>query len=119
MSDEGKCPVITDRPQNFVGSTANKVWWPNQLNLNILDQGSAQSNPMDDDFDYAAAFQSLDLAAVKADLTALMTDSKDWWPADYGTTARCSCAWRGTPLAPTAPTMVAAADPPVPNASSR
>lgn len=84
MSDEGKCPVITDRPQNFVGSTANKVWWPNQLNLNILDQGSAQSNPMDDDFDYAAAFQSLDLAAVKADLTALMTDSKDWWPADYG-----------------------------------
>ena len=81
---EGKCPVIQHQPQNYVGSTANKVWWPNQLNLNILDQHSPRSNPMDDDFDYAAAFASLDLAAVKADLTALMTDSKDWWPADYG-----------------------------------
>ena len=81
---EGKCPVIQHQPQNYVGSTANKVWWPNQLNLNILDQHSARSNPMGDDFDYAEAFKSLDLAAVKADLTALMTDSKDWWPADYG-----------------------------------
>ena len=85
MSDEaGKCPVVTQQPQNYRGSTANKVWWPNQLNLDILDQHSARSNPMDDDFDYAAAFASLDIAAVKADLTALMTDSKDWWPADYG-----------------------------------
>ena len=81
---EGKCPVIQHQPQNYVGSTANKVWWPNQLNLNILDQHSARSNPMDDDFDYAEAFASLDLAAVKADLAALMTDSKDWWPADFG-----------------------------------
>ncbi len=81
---EGKCPVIQHQPQNYVGSTANKVWWPNQLNLNILDQHSARSNPMDDDFDYAEAFASLDLDAVKADLTAVMTDSKDWWPADYG-----------------------------------
>ncbi len=81
---EGKCPVIQHQPQNYVGSTANKVWWPNQLNLNILDQHSPRSNPMDDGFDYQEAFKSLDLDAVKADLTALMTDSKDWWPADYG-----------------------------------
>ena len=84
MTDDNKCPVIQHQPQNYVGSTANKVWWPNQLNLNVLDQHSDRSNPMDDDFDYAEAFKSLDLAAVKADLTALMTDSKDWWPADYG-----------------------------------
>ena len=80
MSEE-KCPVFH---QNEVGSSANQKWWPNQLNLNILDQGSAQSNPMDDDFNYADEFAKLDLAAVKADLTALMTDSKSWWPADYG-----------------------------------
>ena len=80
MSEE-KCPVFH---QNEVGSSANQKWWPNQLNLNILDQGSARSNPMDDDFNYAEEFAKLDLAAVKADLTALMTDSKSWWPADYG-----------------------------------
>ena len=80
MSEE-KCPVFH---QNDVGSSANQQWWPNQLNLNILDQHSAASNPMGDDFNYAAEFAKLDLAAVKADLTALMTDSKDWWPADYG-----------------------------------
>ena len=81
MSDDNKCPVFH---QNDVGSSANQQWWPNQLNLNILDQHSAASNPMGDDFNYAAEFAKLDLAAVKADLTALMTDSKDWWPADYG-----------------------------------
>jgi catalase-peroxidase len=81
MTDENKCPVFH---QNDVGSSANQQWWPNQLNLNILDQHSAASNPMGDDFDYASEFAKLDLAAVKADLTALMTDSKDWWPADYG-----------------------------------
>ena len=82
MTEEGKCPVTHQFIDN--GSSSNKRWWPNQLNLNILDQGSAQSNPMDDDFDYKAEHATLDLAAVKADLTALMTDSKDWWPADYG-----------------------------------
>ncbi len=83
MTDDSKCPVLHN-DHSARGSQANQHWWPNQLNLNILDQTSAKSNPMDDDFDYAAEHATLDLAAVKADLTALMTDSKDWWPADYG-----------------------------------
>ena len=85
MSDtnEAKCPVLQS-PHTATGSSANQHWWPNQLNLNILHQGAANSNPMGDDFDYAAEFKSLDLAAVKADLTALMTDSQEFWPADYG-----------------------------------
>ena len=78
-----KCPVL-ESPHTAIGSSANQHWWPNQLNLNILHQGSPASNPMDDDFDYAAEFATLDYAALKADLTALMTDSKEWWPADYG-----------------------------------
>ena len=87
MSDqEARCPVMhgANSPQTAMGSTANEHWWPNQLNLKILDQNSPASNPMGADFDYAAAFASLDLAAVKADLAALMTDSQEWWPADYG-----------------------------------
>jgi catalase-peroxidase len=83
MTDEAKCPVLQS-DHSARGSQANQHWWPNQLNLNILHQGSAKADPMDDGFDYAAEFATLDLAAVKADLTALMTDSKDWWPADYG-----------------------------------
>ena len=63
---------------------SNADWWPNQLNLKILAQNTPTSDPMDADFNYAAEFAKLDLAAVKADLTALMTDSQDWWPADYG-----------------------------------
>jgi len=82
MSDD-KCPVLHN-DHSARGSSANQHWWPNQLNLNILHQGSAKSDPMGDDFNYAEEFKTLDLAAVKADLTALMTDSKDWWPADYG-----------------------------------
>jgi catalase-peroxidase len=66
------------------GGTSNKEWWPNQLNLKILHQHSALSNPLGEDFDYAEEFKSLDLAALKKDLYALMTDSQDWWPADYG-----------------------------------
>ncbi len=62
----------------------NRDWWPNQLNLQILHQNSAKSSPMDEDFDYAKAFQSLDLAAVKKDIATLMTTSQPWWPADYG-----------------------------------
>ena len=62
----------------------NKDWWPNQLNLEILDQNEEPANPLDDDFDYAEAFESLDLAEVKQDIENVLTDSKDWWPADYG-----------------------------------
>jgi len=62
----------------------NRDWWPNQLNLQILHQNSTKSSPMDRDFDYAKAFQSLDLAAVKKDIATLMTTSQPWWPADYG-----------------------------------
>ena len=63
---------------------SNQDWWPNQLDLSILHQNSAQSNPMGADFDYAAEFQKLDLEAVKQDINALMTTSQDWWPADWG-----------------------------------
>ncbi len=66
------------------GGTSNRDWWPNQLNLHILHQHSAKSNPMDKKFNYAEEFKKLDLKAVKKDLYALMTDSQDWWPADYG-----------------------------------
>jgi len=66
------------------GGTSNRDWWPNQLNLRILHQHSSKSNPMGEDFDYAEEFKKLDLAAVKKDLYALMTNSQDWWPADYG-----------------------------------
>jgi len=77
---EAKCPF----PHSDVGSAANQKWWPNQLNLNILNENNPNNDPMDDGFDYAAEFASLDFDALKADLAALMTDSQDWWPADYG-----------------------------------
>ncbi len=77
---EAKCPF----PHSDVGSAANQKWWPNQLNLNILNENNPNSDPMDADFDYAAEFASLDYDALKADLATLMTDSQDWWPADYG-----------------------------------
>ncbi|MBW8330185.1 MAG: catalase/peroxidase HPI [Thiobacillus sp.] len=76
-----KCPYA---PAKAGEAKSIHDWWPNQLNLNILHQNSPLSDPMDTDFDYAEAFKSLDLAAVKKDLYALMTDSQDWWPADYG-----------------------------------
>ncbi len=77
---ESKCPIN----HAAGGGTTNQDWWPNQLRLDLLNQHSAKSNPMDEGFDYAKAFNSLDLAAVKKDLDALMTDSQDWWPADFG-----------------------------------
>jgi catalase-peroxidase len=80
-----KCPFMGGAPSNTAGTgTANRDWWPNALNLNILRQNAPKSDPMGMDFDYAEAFKSLDLEAVKADLKTLMTDSQDWWPADYG-----------------------------------
>ncbi|TAL84116.1 MAG: catalase/peroxidase HPI [Candidimonas sp.] len=77
---ESKCPVA----HKAGNGTSNHTWWPNQLHLEILHQHTPESSPMGEDFNYAAAFKSLDLAAVKADLTTVMTDSQDWWPADYG-----------------------------------
>ncbi|MEP3890492.1 MAG: catalase/peroxidase HPI [Hellea sp.] len=88
MSDISKCPVMHGANKAAAsGTTANQHWWPEQLNLKILNQNSSNVNPMGEDFDYAEAFNSLDLKAVKKDLTDLMTDSQDWWPADYGTYA--------------------------------
>ena len=78
----GKCPVMHS-PTNL-GVRSNRDWWPNQLNLKMLHQNSALSTPMGESFDYAKAFNALDLEALKKDLHALMTDSQDWWPADYG-----------------------------------
>jgi catalase-peroxidase len=85
MTKESKCPVtgLSDKPVSGRG-TANRDWWPNQLNLKILHQHSNLSNPMGEQFTYADEFKKLDLKAVKNDLYALMTDSKEWWPADYG-----------------------------------
>ncbi|WP_439559465.1 catalase/peroxidase HPI [Dyadobacter sp.] len=85
-NDISKCPFHNGTMNNNVGGggTRNRDWWPNQLKLNILRQHSSKTNPMGEDFDYAEAFKSLDLAAVKQDLHALMTDSQDWWPADFG-----------------------------------
>ncbi len=81
----GKCPVMHGAgSQTTSAARSNRDWWPNQLNLKILHQHSAKSNPMGADFSYAEAFKKLDLAALKADLAALMTDSQDWWPADWG-----------------------------------
>ena len=85
MTDESKCPV-TGRTSKPIagGGTSNQDWWPNQLNLKILHQNSHMSNPMGEEFNYAEEFKKLDLEALKKDLYALMTDSQDWWPADYG-----------------------------------
>ena len=81
----GKCPVMHGAVKNATfAARSNRDWWPNQLNLRILHQNTALSNPMGSAFNYADAFGKLDLAAVKQDIYALMTDSQDWWPADYG-----------------------------------
>jgi catalase-peroxidase len=85
MDGDSKCPVVgvVDK-RTTLSAMSNQTWWPNQLNLKILHQNGSLSDPMGEDFDYAAEFKTLDLAAVKADLFALMTDSQEWWPADYG-----------------------------------
>ena len=82
MTTEAKCPF--DHTKAAPTAPRNADWWPNQLNLRPLNQNSPLTDPMGDGFNYAEEFKSLDLAAVKADLRALMTDSQDWWPADFG-----------------------------------
>jgi catalase-peroxidase len=86
MSDNAaKCPVMHENTKHSMAAArSNRDWWPKQLKLELLHQHSSKSNPMGEDFDYAKEFKSLDLAAVKKDLAALMTDSQDWWPADFG-----------------------------------
>ena len=85
MPAEAKCPYSGDaRTGSVAGIQSNREWWPNQLKLNILHQHSSLSDPMGEEFNYAEEFKSLDLNAVKKDLLALMTDSQDWWPADFG-----------------------------------
>ncbi|QLF93923.1 catalase/peroxidase HPI [Pseudomonas sp. ABC1] len=86
---EGKCPFSSGAPRNtpghsLGGGTGNRDWWPNQLRVDLLSQHSSKSNPLGEGFDYAKAFQTLDYEALKADLRKLMTDSQDWWPADFG-----------------------------------
>jgi catalase-peroxidase len=85
MTEDSKCPV-TGRTSKPIagGGTSNRDWWPNQLNLKILHQHSGLSNPMGEAFNYAKEFRKLDLEVLKKDLYALMTDSQDWWPADWG-----------------------------------
>lgn len=86
-NDISKCPFHNGSLQNHYaagGGTQNSDWWPNQLKVSVLRQHSSLGNPMEEDFDYAKAFKTLNLAAVKKDLHALMTDSQDWWPADFG-----------------------------------
>jgi len=84
MNEGSKRPVTGKDEKRTGGGATNVDWWPNQLNLDILHQHSSKSNPMGEGFNYAKEFKSLDLAAVKKDLAALMTDSQDWWPADFG-----------------------------------
>src|ERR1700751_3000356 len=81
MSSETKCPV---HPSAATKGMTNRDWWPKQLRLELLHQHSSKSNPMGEDFDYAKEFKSLDFAALTKDLAKLMTDSQDWWPADFG-----------------------------------
>ena len=84
MPDDMKCPFHAAPQQARNAATSNRNWWPEQLNLAVLHQHTARANPLGADFDYAQAFKTLDLDAVVRDLHALMTDSQDWWPADYG-----------------------------------
>jgi hypothetical protein len=137
MPNEAKCLFAAMHGgRTTEGAQSNSDWWPNRLNLKILHQHSAKSNPMGAEFDYAHEFKKLDLAALKKDLYALMTDSQEWWPADWGhygglfirmawhkgrisdvqiydpTTADCSSVWPGTAPGPTAfPTAAVAAAP--------
>ncbi|MBG2004802.1 catalase-peroxidase, partial [Klebsiella pneumoniae] len=81
----GKCPFHAETPKQSAGSgTANRDWWPNQLRVDLLNQHSNRSNPLGENFNYREEFKKLDYSALKADLRALLTDSQEWWPADWG-----------------------------------
>ncbi|MCH2387129.1 MAG: hypothetical protein MK240_02915, partial [Opitutales bacterium] len=82
MSEESKCPFNQAAPAG--GGTTNQDWWPNRLKTELLSQHSSKSDPMGSDFNYAQEFNSVDYDALKKDLAELMTDSQDWWPADFG-----------------------------------
>ena len=81
---DGGCPVAHERAPHPTQGGGNRGWWPDRLNLKILRKHSSLSDPMGDDFDYGEAFASLDLAALKSDLSTVLTTSQDWWPADFG-----------------------------------
>ena len=102
MSSESKCPFFQAAPSG--GGTTSDDWWSDRLKVELLHQHSVKSDPMEADFDYKKEFESLDLEAVKKDLTEVMTDSQDWWPADFGhTMVHSLCVWLGTVLVLTAP----------------
>src|SRR5207253_9404494 len=87
MSDsrsESESPVISPPPPKSDRPRTNRDWWPNQVDLQVLHQHESRPNPMGDDFNYAQAFKTLDLEALKRDIVEVMTTSQDWWPADYG-----------------------------------
>ena len=96
----GKCPItgLGGNPTVKNKATYNKDWWPNQLNLKILSQQSNKVDPMGQNFNYAEEFKKLDYEALKKDLTILMTDSQDWWPADYGHYGPYLSEWLGIVL---------------------
>ena len=118
MSEDGKSPAEGSASKRMPGrGTSNRDWWPDQLDLGILHQHSSLSNPMDEEFNYAEEFKKLDLEAVKKDLYALMTDSQEWWPADYGHYGGLFIRMACTVQAPIASAMAVAARDPAPNAS--
>ena len=109
-TNTGKCPVMHGvRPHETFRGRSNRDWWPNQLNLKILEQNSPLSNPMDKDFNYAEEFKKLDFQALKHDLYALMTDCKTGGRPTLGITGGSSSGWRGTARGPTASVTAAVA----------
>ena len=118
MSDDSKSPVTGGADKQVTGRGRSiQDWWPNQVNLKVLHQHSALSNPMGGEFNYAEEFKKLDLAAVKKDLQALMTGSQDWWPVDFGHYGPLfiRMAWHS---AGTVPQLVTVAAAPVPPSSA-
>ncbi|MBJ7473284.1 MAG: catalase-peroxidase, partial [Solirubrobacteraceae bacterium] len=83
-TERAGCPVVHERTPHPTQGSANAAWWPNRLNLKILAKNPVEANPLGEDFDYAEAFKSLDLPAVKRDIEEILTTSQDWWPADFG-----------------------------------